>query len=157
MDSLLEIVVNEPFQADQIQGLYSNKVDQALANPKASYPFNPSEWTNAIENNPENISLLFIHNNELVGHVALILNSEKLFLCFIIVNTHYRRQGFGKKMIILAEEFVRLNYSHKLLHLNVEAQNSAALNLYRGMNYGVESQFGDLITMVKDMTKKSHR
>ena len=154
MDSLLEIVINQPFQADQIQDLYSDKLDLTRANPKASYPFSASEWTSTIENDPENISLLFIHKKEILGHVALILNSERLYLCFVIVKNDYRRQGFGKNIIILAEEFVRLNYSNKLLHLNVDSQNSAALNLYKGLNYEVEAQSGDLITMVKDLTQK---
>jgi hypothetical protein len=54
MDSLLEIVINEPFQADLIKHLYENHQDLKKAHPKATFPFCLREWEEILNENGEN-------------------------------------------------------------------------------------------------------
>jgi len=151
MGSLLEIVVNEPFQAELIQDLYSNKEDLLQAFPKAKHPFCIKEWTGILQRHPENTSLIFKRNDEVVGHTALIINAENLYLCFVIVQSNFRRQGLAKLMISQSEEFTRLNYSHTDMYLNVSSKNTSAIELYKAMSYQVVSQLSEKITMKKNM------
>lgn len=149
MDSLLEIVINEPFQADLIKHLYADKKDLRLAFPKAKYPFCSNQWQEVVTKDPDNTSLLFKLNQEVVGHSAFIINGECLYMCFIIIEQKHRRKGFAKEMISKSEEFSRLNYPHQDLWLNVNRTNTSAFRLYISMGYEAANESGDKITMNK--------
>jgi ribosomal protein S18 acetylase RimI-like enzyme len=149
MDSLLEIVINEPFQADLIKHLYADKKDLHLAFPKAKYPFRHNQWQEVVTKDPENTSLIFKLDQKVVGHSAFIINGESLYLCFIIIEQEHRRKGLGKDMISKSEEFCRLNYTHQDLWLNVNRSNTSAVRLYISMGYETANESGDKITMNK--------
>jgi ribosomal protein S18 acetylase RimI-like enzyme len=149
MDSLLEIVINEPFQADLIKHLYADKKDLHLAFPKAKYPFCRNQWQEVVNKDPDNTSLLFKLNQEVVGHSAFIINGESLYICFIIIEQEHRRKGLAKELISKSEEFCRLNYPHQDLWLNVNRTNTSAVSLYISMRYETRNVSGDKITMTK--------
>ena len=151
MHSLLEIVINEPFQAELIAPLYSNRSDLFLAFPKAKYPFSQGQWHEVITRDPENTSLMLKRAGEIIGHAALLINGERLYLCFIIIKKEYRGNNLAKELIAQCEEFCRLNYNHRELWLNVDEKNINAIGLYLRQDYVIENQNGDTITMKKKL------
>lgn len=153
MTSLLEIVINEPFQADLLQHLYQNQQDLEKAHPDAKYPFCPKEWEEIINRDSANTSILFKRNHKVIGHLAFLINGEYLYLCFVIIERQHRNQKLAKEMISMSEEFCRLNFSHKELYLNVHKENTTALGLYKSMGYQVTNQHKMKTTMKKRLKK----
>ena len=135
MSSELEVIVNEPFQASLIRPLFKTKDDTRLASPHFRFPFLEKEWEARFSHNPQNSSLLFKLNEQIIGHIAFLPNGEDLYMCYVIVLDKYRGQKLAKKMITLAEEFCRINYSHQDLYLNVEEKNLKAKGLYEKLGY----------------------
>lgn len=133
----LEVFVNDPFDPSELKNLFINREDLKMASPLSQYPFSENEWSEIFARDPENISLLFYLEEKLVGHTALLPQMEDLYLCYVITHPDFRSQGHSKQMITLSEEFCRLNYSHRVLHLNVESVNEKAIRLYQGMGYEV--------------------
>src|SRR5688572_26632113 len=117
--SELVVSVNDPFDASLIQHLFSDRGDLQLAAPRFEFPFNPDQWRQHFESNPENCSLLFRLGTQVVGHTALLPNDEELFLCYVILLPGLRGKNVARELIRLSEEFVRLNYPHEVLYLNV--------------------------------------
>ncbi len=135
MNFELEVVVNDPFQASLIKPLFQTKEDIKLASPHFKFPFYEKEWEASFSHNPQNSSLLFKLNEQIIGHIAFLPNGEDLYMCYVILLGEYRGQRLAKKMITLAEEFCRLNYTHQELYLNVEEKNLKAKNLYEKLGY----------------------
>lgn len=154
MNSLLEIVINEPFQAELIKHLYADRQDLELAHPKAKHPFCSKQWHDLITKDAENTSLVFKINQTVVGHTAFICNGENLYLCFVIIAREYRKQNLAQNMITQCEEFCRLNYPHEYLWLNVSKQNTNALRLYLSLGYKIDSESGNKTTMKKELRPK---
>jgi ribosomal protein S18 acetylase RimI-like enzyme len=131
----LEIVINDPFQASLIKPLFQTKEDIKLASPLFKFPFLEKEWEASFSRDPQNSSLLFKLNEQIIGHIAFLPSGEDLYMCYVIVLGEYRGQRLAKQMITLAEEFCRLNYPHQELYLNVEEKNLKAKNLYEKLGY----------------------
>ena len=149
----LEIKVNLPFEARLISHLYSDAQDLKLAFPKAKFPFYPKEWEEQFPSNSENCSLLFMLQNKVIGHTAILLSHEDLYLCYVILQKDLRRNGLAKKMILLSEEFCRLNYDHKDLFLNVGKENIFAQKLYQSLGYVIFDEFEGNDKMVKRLKR----
>lgn len=145
----LEAYVNHPFDGSLIKNLFTSEADLKLANPYASFPFVESEWIETIGKDPENCSLLFKFNQEIVGQTTLLLKEDLLFLCFVILHPDFRGKNLAEDMIIQTEEFVRLNYPHSELYLNVNKKNDRARKLYLKLGYEVTQELEERFQMKK--------
>lgn len=147
----LEVLINEPFDPSLIESLYADKRDLALAWPAASYPFKESEWRAQLEVNPANTSLVFQHQSKTVGHVALLVKEDELYLCFVILLPEFRGQGLAEKMILASEEFARINFTHQEILLHVRKENNKAKALYEKLGYVTYLEFDDKFRMKKSL------
>jgi len=145
----LEVAVNEPFQARLIKHLYADPTDLKLAFPNSKIPFCELEWTALFAKDPENSSLLFKHQDQIIGHIAFMPKAEDIYLCCVILLKEYRGKNFAEKMITQAEEFCRLNYPHLELFLNVDKKNVRAHKLYAKLGYKVWFESDDKMGMKK--------
>jgi ribosomal protein S18 acetylase RimI-like enzyme len=151
MTDLLEIVVNDPFQASLIKHLFTDRQDLKLASPKSKFPFCEEEWEAMFAQDPENCSLLFKHHDKTIGHISFLPNGEDIYLCYVILLPEFRGKNVAEKMIIQAEEFCRLNYSHDELHLNVNKENLRAQKLYLKLGYSFHSEQDEKFKMKKQL------
>lgn len=147
----VEVVVNSPFQANLIKSLYNNQGDLKLASPYSKFPFCVEEWETNFARDPENSSLLFKYQGQIIGHIALLPKDENLYLCYVILLPEFRGRKFAEKMILEAEEFCRLNYPHHDLHLNVLKDNLRAIKLYEKLGYVVYLEQEERFKMVKHL------
>ena len=114
-------------------------------------PFVDSEWQAQLSLNPASTSLLFKIHSETVGHVALLVKEEELFLCFVILDPRFRGQGIAEKMILTSEEFARINFTHHEMLLHVRKENSKAKALYEKLGYETFMEFDDKFRMKKTL------
>jgi ribosomal protein S18 acetylase RimI-like enzyme len=149
MTDLLEVVVNDPFQASLIAPLYASQEDLKLASPLSKFPFCIDEWEESFAKDPENSSLLFKIEGKIIGHIALLPKAEDLYLCYVILSPEYRGKNIAEKMIKEAEEFCRLNYPNLELFLNVSRENARAKKLYEKMGYVTYQELEEKFKMVK--------
>jgi ribosomal protein S18 acetylase RimI-like enzyme len=148
---VLEVVVNEPFQAGMIKHLFTNKEDLKLASPKSKFPFCEDEWEALFAQDPENSSLLFKLQGKIIGHIAFLPKAEDLYLCYVILLPEFRGKGIAEKMMTEAEEFCRLNYPHPELHLNVKKDNLRAIKLYLKQGYETYAEQDENFKMKKKL------
>lgn len=149
MNDLLEVVVNDPFQASLIAALFTIQEDLKLASPYSKFPFCEEEWAAHFAKDPENSSLLFKYQGKIIGHIALLPTGEDLYLCYVILLPEYRGQNFAEKMMTETEEFCRLNYPHTDLYLNVKKENTRAKKLYEKLGYVICAELEEKFRMVK--------
>lgn len=149
MNNLLEVVVNDPFQASLLKPLFHSQEDLKLASPASKFPFCVNEWEESFAKDPENSSLLFKIHGKIIGHIALLPKAEDLYLCYVILLPEYRGKSIAEKMITEAEEFCRLNYPHMELHLNVNKENVRAKKLYEKLGYVTYLEQDEKFKMVK--------
>ena len=149
MNVVLEVVVNDPFQARLIKHLYIDKNDLKLASPNAKFPFCEHECEADFAMNSENSSLLFKYQGQIIGHIAFLPKAEDIYLCYVILLPDYRGKNVAEDMITQAEEFCRLNYPHHELHLNVNKENPRAKKLYEKLGYMTYAELDDKFKMVK--------
>lgn len=145
----LEVVVNDPFDAAKIKHLFSDRGDLQLAAPRSHYPFDEDQWAQRFGKHPENCSLLFYLNDQVVGHTSFLPTSELLYLCYVILLPELRGKSVATEMIRLSEEFCRLNYPHEVLHLNVNKGNDRARRLYEKLGYVKVDEIKDKVKMMK--------
>ena len=145
----LDVFINEPFDAGLIKPLYAKLEDLKLSHPRAKFPFNEVEWTDEFTSDPDNTSLVFMHQGKLIGHIAIIPSGRNLYLCYVILTKEYRGQGWSDKMLLETEEFCRLNYSNVQVFLNVDKKNVKAQNLYTRMGYSLCGEEGNKFKMKK--------
>jgi ribosomal protein S18 acetylase RimI-like enzyme len=148
-----ELEVNSPFKAHLIKELYRDRSDLKLASPRARYPFWDKEWEDQFPLDSDNCSLCLKFQEKIVGHAAIITSAEDIYICYVIIDEKYRKQGLGKKMIQLIEEFCRLNYPHKELFLNVSKDNVIAIKLYEDLGYSSYDDSDDKYRMVKKLKR----
>lgn len=78
--------------------------------------------------------------NEIVGFLWLILRGAEgnraAFVCDIIVEERFRRQGMGRRIMQLAEVEAKVRGANRI-GLHVFAFNKAAISLYRSLCYEV--------------------
>jgi ribosomal protein S18 acetylase RimI-like enzyme len=148
---LIKTVVNDPFLSSRIAHLYANREDLKLANPQASFPFVSQEWNAIFGANSQNTSLLFEQENQIIGHCALLVKEELLFLCFVILIPEWRGKKLARQILKETEEFVRLNYIHRELHLHVNKSNEKARKLYESSGYRQVWENSDNIQMKKSL------
>jgi ribosomal protein S18 acetylase RimI-like enzyme len=69
----------------------------------------------------------------------------------VIIAKQHRGKKLAKEMIKQSEEFCRLNYSYEELCLNVDSENTSAIELYKSLGYQVTHQHKTMITMKKKL------
>lgn len=147
----LKVTVNEPFDANRIRMLYALPDDLRLANPQATIPFIASEWDQYFPLRGPHTSLLFWKKEQIIGHAGLLVRQDQLYLCFLILAREYRGQGLGQWMLKEAEEFSRLNYTHRELQLHVYRYNLHAKALYTKAGYKLVAEDHEKFRMKKDL------
>lgn len=148
---MIKTVVNYPFSTSRIAHLYAEREDLKLANPQATFPFNSQEWEVLFPADTQNASLLFEQENQVIGHCALLVKDELLFLCFVILMPEWRGKKIAREILREAEEFARLNYTHRELCLHVNKSNEKAYQLYESSGYQQVWEGSDKIQMKKNL------
>ena len=89
--------------------------------------------------------------NRLYGSICYFLNSDNesqptmyydytninaLHISQLFVNPNYRKQGIGRKLIELTEQYVKSKSINKI-DLNTTAKNIPAQNLYKNLNFNI--------------------
>lgn len=87
-------------------------------------PYNFYHSIEQLEDKKSNIFLL-LKDNELIGSVACIENE----IDDLIVNKRYQRQGYGKKLLMFAINYIQ-NQNIKPITLHVAKWNENAVSLY---------------------------
>lgn len=151
----LEVIINEPFDAQLIKDLYQNQQDLSYAWPKARYPFFEKQWSEQFPRLSNNTSLVFKLGEQIIGHVAILVNPDEIYLCYVILHPSFRGKGLAEKMIYEAEMFCRLNYPYDELYLNVEKNNPRAKKLYEGLGYKICEETDLKFTMKKPLRPQS--
>jgi ribosomal protein S18 acetylase RimI-like enzyme len=78
----------------------------------------------------------FIHrNNNIIGFGICEYDDDFFHLCFFAIDTKYRKNGYGKKMMLFIENYAKDN---KLkLSLNVHVTNKGAVIFYKKMGFKI--------------------
>lgn len=150
----LEVFVNDPFDGSLLKDLFISETDLKLANPHASFPYRPEEWLNTISKHPDNCSLIFKQDQNIVGQTTILVKEEDIFLCFVILHPEFRGKNLAPEMILKTEEFCRLNYPHHEIYLNVNKKNDRAKKLYLKLGYEVSQEQDDRFQMKKSLIRK---
>ena len=106
--------------------------------PSASYPMEQEE----IRIRAQTRDFIMIEQDEvLVGFANLYEEEGHLFIGNFAIAKAYRKQGYGKKLMVIMRERARAKYGAKELRISVVKENSVAMGLYEGFGFarcGVE-------------------
>lgn len=144
-----KLIPNKPFNPLLLTDVFSDEGDLKIAHPFAKAPYCPLEWQSFFPHNSENVSLLFYTKEKIAGHAALVMKSEDVYLCYVILKKEFQGQGLSKEMVRLTEDYCRANHTHQEIFLNVARDNHRAIKLYESLGYEVIHQFEDKFKMKK--------
>ncbi|AEA47448.1 GNAT family N-acetyltransferase [Archaeoglobus veneficus] len=137
-----EVLTVRPYRPEDMCKLiemYENydQADRSFGLPPAS--------RNAIEAwldylNKEGYSIVAEHDEQIVGHLALVPFDENLELCMFI-QKEYQNRGIGQRMVAFAIEFAR-NLDYFGIILTTERDNEGAISLFKKMGFEVIGEEG---------------
>lgn len=148
----LKVVMSHQPSLTALENLFGHSEDLALVWPKAIQPFNHEQWSNMFQVHPDNLSLLFSENGQVVGHTALLRRSETVFtLSFVYLAPEWRGRGIASTMINQTESVLRSSYTANELQLVVRDYNPRAHKLYVKHGFKEISRDGTAIIMCKTL------
>ena len=85
------------------------------------------------------IYYMLLVDNNLAGYMCLLTQSDYVYLARLYIKAEYRRQGLAKKALSYMDSIFSnpdLGFFHiKKIRLNVERENSFAINVYEHLGF----------------------
>lgn len=109
------------------------------------------------ENNTE---IIIIEKEKIIGYLVALKLVDTLEIVRIAVDKKYRNQGYGKKLIDIAQDFAIEN-NYKKIILEFRENNTAARNLYKSAEFKeinirkkyYKDTLEDAIVMLKEISE----
>ena len=84
-------------------------------------------------NSGVNKTYIILDNNNVIGFIHIQDLIDEVDIIDIVIDEEYRRKGYGKSLINYIFDF----YKDKKVILEVSADNEAAVNLYKSLDFNV--------------------
>jgi len=90
-------------------------------------------------------------DNKSVGFIWYQKYKEDIaFICDFLIVEKFRKQGYGKKTLLLVEKEAKEKGLNKIL-LNVFRYNKPAFSLYKSLEYKIRDEEAESISMLKNI------
>lgn len=97
------------------------------------------------------IYMIINSHNDGVGFIWYQKYKEDMaFICDFLILEEFRKQGYGKKALLLLEKEAKEKGLNKIL-LNVFKYNKPAFSLYKSLKYKIREKENQNISMLKDI------
>tara|TARA_B100001250_G_C19741558_1_gene763318 strand:- start:633 stop:1196 length:564 start_codon:yes stop_codon:yes gene_type:complete len=140
-NQLLEIILKNWFK---------NPKELNLTSPSISYPFKYKKWLNLYNTNDEIHSFVMKSSNWIIGigNLKILNNSKRCHAFHIFIDPDYRKQGLAAKIIRHLEK-IGNSKGKKIMTLKAIEQNTAAISLYKKLNFIEQSLSKKTINFLK--------
>lgn len=109
------------------------------------------KWIEKIISNPNNILLLAINNNEILGSISIIQNTEKKTSHVAELSVHvkkkYRNNKIGRLLIEHSLQKIKQIPSIQKIILYVLGSNEHAIHLYKNLEFNFEGTLKKQVKM----------
>ena len=149
----MRLVENIPLNTQVIANLIGDRGDLHLVWPMARWPFDHSQWQEALDPEAGNKSFLVYEDHQLIGHAALRKTEEPgvYAVSFLYILPGNRSQGLGVELIFLLEQYARKKLSANRLILVTRTYNPGAVRCYCKSGFREYSRQGTMIRMSKTL------
>ena len=147
----LELKINNPLDTRILSAMFGKREDLHLVWPYAHYPFDHSQWQEALDPDRGNWSFLVHWEGVLAGHAALRVSDTPgaCHVSFLYLKAKFRSRGIGRRMVGKLETFARDRLNVRQLTLVVRTYNPPARRFYLNCGFKPYAQEGTLIRMAK--------
>lgn len=140
----MELLIN----SCSVRDIYSHllECDQSFI-PPLSKRVNILEYSQKLHSKATTIEI--VQNEKLIGLIAAYLNKTDLkigFISNISVLPSHKGLGYGKMMLKYCVQYMKSNGVLEV-HLEVDSRNSAAIHLYKALNFYVTGQVDEKFLM----------
>lgn len=150
---MISLEPNEPLQLPRLRDLLRDRQELFLVWPDAHFPFDASQWRQALTARPGHRSYFVMQQERTIGHGALLESDEPhvMTLSYLYIAPDCRGQGHGRDLVGLLEAEARARPSTTALRLRVRIYNARALYIYRACGFRQSERHGNLVIMRKEL------